>query len=216
MSFIEGCRLYPKAIAWSVLLTATIIMEGFDLALVSSFQAFPIFRQTYGKPAGANGDNHQISPPWQTAIQDGAVAGEILGLLINGWMTDRFGYQRTMLITLIWMCLFVFLAFFAFNIEMLLASQVLCGIPWGIFQTLSMTYASEVMPLVLRSYLLSNVNMCWLIGQITAVSILRGFIHLNSEWSFRIPFALQWAFAVPILSETDPSYSDHSPLTFYF
>lgn len=41
--------------------------------------------------------------------------------------------------------------------------------------------------------------MCWLIGQILAVGILRGFIHIPSEWSYRIPFGLQWAFAVPIL-----------------
>lgn len=199
MTFVEGCRLYPKAIAWSVLLSATIIMEGFDLTLISSFQAFPIFRKTYGHPADADGHNHQISPGWQTGLQNGALAGEIVGLLINGWITDRFGYQRTMLVTLIWMCLFVFLAFFAFNIEMLLASQVLCGIPWGIFQTLSMTYAAEIMPIALRAYLLANVNMCWLIGQITAVGILRGFIKLPTEWSYRIPFALQWAFAFPIL-----------------
>ena len=199
MTFIEGCRLYPKAIAWSLLLTATIVMEGFDLTLISSFQAFPIFRRTYGSPANPDGRNFQISPAWQTALQNGAIAGEIIGLFMNGYMTDRFGYQKTMLAALVWMCLFVFLAFFAFNIQLLLASQVLCGIPWGIFQTLSMTYASEVMPLVLRSYLLSNVNMAWLVGQVTAVSVLRGFIHVSSQWSYRIPFALQWAYAVPIL-----------------
>lgn len=199
MTFIEGCRLYPKAIAWSVLLSATIIMEGFDLTLVSSFQAFPIFRRTYGKPADANGRNHQISPSWQTGLQNGAIAGEIIGLFLNGYLTDRFGYQRTMIIALVWMCLFVFLAFFAFNIQLLLASQVLCGIPWGIFQTLSMTYAAEIMPIALRAYLLANVNMCWLIGQVTAVGILRGFINIPSEWSYRIPFGLQWGFALPIL-----------------
>jgi len=159
MSFIEGCKLYPKAIAWSVLLSSAIIMEGFDLTLISSFQAFPIFRRTYGEPADPGGHNHQISPAWQTGLQNGAIAGEILGLFLNGWMVDRFGYQRTMVISLIWMCLFVFLAFFAFNIQMLLASQVLCGIPWGIFQTLSMTYAAEIMPIALRAYLLANVNM---------------------------------------------------------
>ena len=35
----------------------------------------------------------------------------------------------------------------------------------GVFQTLSTTYAAEVMPVALRAYLTSNVNMCWLIGQ---------------------------------------------------
>jgi len=38
-----------------------------------------------------------------------------------------------------------------------------------------------------------------LIGQVLAVGILRGFISIPSEWSYRIPFGLQWAFAVPIL-----------------
>jgi MFS transporter, SP family, general alpha glucoside:H+ symporter len=97
------------------------------------------------------------------------------------------------------MSLFVFLAFFAVSIEMLLASQVLCGLPWGIFQTLSTTYAAEVMPVVLRSYLTSNINMCWLIGQLIGVGVVRAMIHNTSEWSYRIPFGLQWAFAVPIL-----------------
>lgn len=199
MTIMDGIRLYPKAIAWSLLLSATIIMEGFDLTLISSFQAFPIFRRTFGKPADPNGHNSQISPAWQTGLQNGALVGEIIGLFLNGWLTDKLGYQRTMVIALVWMCLFVFLAFFAFNIELLLASQVLCGIPWGIFQTLSMTYAAEIMPIALRAYLLANVNMCWLVGQVIAVAILRGFIHLPSQWSFRIPFALQWAFALPIL-----------------
>jgi MFS transporter, SP family, general alpha glucoside:H+ symporter len=55
------------------------------------------------------------------------------------------------------------------------------------------------MPVVLRSYLTSNVNLCWLIGQILGTGIVRAFVHNTSEWSYRIPFALQWAFAVPIL-----------------
>ena len=39
MTFMQGCRLYPKAMAWSFVLSATIIMEGFDTALVNSFFA---------------------------------------------------------------------------------------------------------------------------------------------------------------------------------
>ena len=55
------------------------------------------------------------------------------------------------------------------------------------------------MPVALRAYLTSNVNMCWLMGQIIGVGVIRGLIHNSSEWSYRIPFGLQWAFAVPIL-----------------
>ncbi|RMZ80418.1 hypothetical protein DV737_g3041, partial [Chaetothyriales sp. CBS 132003] len=203
MTFLSALKLYPKATAWSILLSMTIVMEGFDLTLISSFFAFPVFRRAYGTPTNANAAgeklDYQISPSWQAGLTNGAVSGEIIGLLFNGVLTDHLGYHKTMIITLIWMCLFVFLAFFAVNIHMLLASQVLCGLPWGIFQTLSTTYAAEVMPVVLRSYLTSNVNMAWLIGQVTGVGVIRALVHNNSEWSYRIPFGLQWALAVPIL-----------------
>jgi MFS transporter, SP family, general alpha glucoside:H+ symporter len=203
MTFMAGVKLYPRAILWSLLLSSTIIMEGFDLTLITSFFAFPVFRRSYGSPLHPNAPqgqkDYQISPAWQSGLTNGAVTAEIIGLLFNGYLTDRFGYHRTMIFALIWMSLFVFLAFFAVNIQMLLAAQILCGLPWGIFQTLSTTYAAEVMPVVLRSYLTSNVNMCWLIGQLIGVGVVRGLVHNTSEWSYRIPFGLQWAFAVPIL-----------------
>jgi SP family general alpha glucoside:H+ symporter-like MFS transporter len=125
--------------------------------------------------------------------------GQILGLLLNGFLADRFGYRRTILSALASLCLFVFLPFYAVNVQMYLAGQVLCGIPWGIFQTLATTYAAEIMPVALRAYILSSVNMCWLIGQLCAVGVLRSQASSESEWAYRLPLALQWAFAVPIM-----------------
>lgn len=134
MTFWRGCRLYPKAIAWSVLLSMTIVMEGYDTTLINSFYAFPVFRRSYGRPLNPDAppgqQDYQISPAWQSGLTNAAVAGEILGLMFNGFLTDRFGYHTTMVGTLVWMSLFVFLAFFAVNIRMLLAAQILCGLPW--------------------------------------------------------------------------------------
>jgi len=135
MTFLAGCRLYPKAIAWSILLSGTIVMEGYDTTLISSFFAFPVFRRSYGSPvhghAPVDPQDYQISPAWQSGLTNAAVAGEIIGLIFNGFLTERFGYHRTMVGTLVWMSLFVFLAFFSVNIQMLLAAQVLCGLPWS-------------------------------------------------------------------------------------
>lgn len=159
MTFAQGVRLYPKAIGWSVLLSFTIVMEGYDTTLINSFYAFPIFRKSYGTPTGNH--NWQISAAWQSGLTNGAVAGEIIGLIFNGYLTDRFGYQKTMMGALIWLCVFVFLAFFSFNIEMLLGAEIMCGLSWGIFQTLSTTYAAEVMPTILRAYLVSTALFLW-------------------------------------------------------
>lgn len=197
MSFVQGLRMYPKAIGWSILLSLTIVMEGFDITLVSSFFAFPQFQQKYGSPDGHGG--FQITTSWQTALTVGAVVGEIIGLLLNGPLIDYFGHRRTMIYSLICLILFIFPSFFGSNIQILLASQILSGIPWGVFQTLTTTYAAEVMPVALRAYLTSNVNICWVIGQLISSVMLRGLIHMDSEWSYRIPFSLQWFWTVPIL-----------------
>lgn len=53
----------------------------------------------------------------------------------------------------------IFILFFAPSIEVLVIGEVICGIPWGMFQTLTTQYASEVSPVVLRPYLTTFVNM---------------------------------------------------------
>lgn len=198
MTFLEGVRLYPKAISWSILLSSTIVMVGYDTALVNSFFAFPEFRKAYGHPT-PNGGRYEITPSWQAALTNGAIAGSICGLLFAGQLTERFGYKKTMVIALASISIFNFLSFFTFNIETLMAAQCLCGLSWGVFQTLSTTYAAEVMPVALRAYLTSSVNLCWLIGQLISAGILRGLVRNTSQWSYRIPFGLQWAWSIPIL-----------------
>lgn len=37
MTLMQGIKLYPKAIAWSVLISTCIVMEGFDVSLVNNF-----------------------------------------------------------------------------------------------------------------------------------------------------------------------------------
>lgn len=53
-------------------------------------------------------------------------------------------------------------------------------------------------PTVLRGYLTTYANICWVIGQVLASGVLRGLLDNNTQWSYRIPFALQWLFPMPI------------------
>lgn len=69
----------------------------------------------------------------------------------------------------------------------------------GIFQTLSVSYAADIMPTNLRAYLTTYVNLCWVIGQLIAAGVLRGFLTRTDQWAYRIPFAIQWIWPVPIM-----------------
>lgn len=158
MTFGDALKLYPKAIVFSVVLSLAIIMEGYDTALLGSFYGYPVFRERFG--VRLVDGSYQITAPWQSGLQNGAQVGEILGLMIAGLLADRFGYRKTMLGALFMITGAIFLLFFAQNISMLMAGEILCGIPWGAFQTLTTTYAAEVAPIVLRPYLTTYVNMC--------------------------------------------------------
>lgn len=70
----------------------------------------------------------------------------------------------------------------------------------GTFQTMTVTYAAEVMPINIRPFLTTYVNMCWVIGQIICSGVNRALIDNTTQWAYRIPFAIQWIWPIPIVS----------------
>ncbi|KAK9351265.1 hypothetical protein V1523DRAFT_328036, partial [Lipomyces doorenjongii] len=73
----QALKLYPKAVGWSILLSLAIVIEGYDIVLLSSFYAFPAFVKKFGElqPDGS----YQVSAPWQAGLSNGALVGEIFG-----------------------------------------------------------------------------------------------------------------------------------------
>jgi MFS transporter, SP family, general alpha glucoside:H+ symporter len=55
-----------------------------------------------------------------------------------------------------------------------------------------------VCPTHLRAYLTTYVNLCWVMGQFLASGVLRGMYERNDKWGYKIPFALQWMWPVPL------------------
>lgn len=198
MTLWAAIKTYPKAIGWSVLLSSTLIMEGYDLALLSSLYNSPVFNQKYGEFNPATG-KWVISAAWQSGLSNGARAGEILGLILAGWASDRWGYRVTTMLGLVLMMAFIFVLFLAPSVEVLVLGEVLCGIPWGAFQSVTPAYASEVAPVALRPYLTTFINMCWVVGQFFAQAVNYNSIRRTDEWAYRIPFGVQWVWPVPIL-----------------
>ncbi|KAH6614495.1 raffinose family of oligosaccharides transporter [Chaetomium sp. MPI-SDFR-AT-0129] len=190
-------RLYRPACLWSIFLSTCIVMEGFDNAFLASLFAYPPFQEHFGvrQPDGS----YQLTAAWQTGLTNGVLAGQVLGLFANGIVADRFGYRKTLIGALAACVAFIFILFFADTLEQLLVGQVLIGIPWGVFQTLTTTYAAEVCPTHLRAHLTTYVNLCWVMGQFIASGVLRAMLSRNDVWGYKIPFALQWMWPVPLM-----------------
>lgn len=59
--------------------------------------------------------------------------GEFIGLLINGWVSERYGYRWTVIVSLTLITAWTSLFFTAQNVQTLLAAEILCGIVSGLF-----------------------------------------------------------------------------------
>ncbi|KAK8157300.1 hypothetical protein IWX90DRAFT_442255 [Phyllosticta citrichinensis] len=196
MTLLEGIRLYPKAIGWSVLISTCIVMEGYQICLLGSFYAVDAFNKKYGELA--KDGSYQIPARWQSGLSNGAYCGEIIGLMINGWVSERFGYRYTVMACLALLTGLIAVFYTAPSVVELQVAEVLAGIPWGVFQTLTITYASEVSPVAMRGYLTTYVNFCWGLGQLIGVSVIKANLYRDDQWSYRIPYALQWMWPVPL------------------
>jgi SP family general alpha glucoside:H+ symporter-like MFS transporter len=137
-------------------------MEGYDTLLLGQFFANQAFAKRFGvfNPA-SDPPKWEIQAKWQTGLGVSASIGQILGLQITGWASERYGYRPTMMTALVCLTGFLFIQFFAVNLPMLLTGYLLLGFPWGTFQTMTVSYAAEVMPIHIRPFLTTYVNLCW-------------------------------------------------------
>lgn len=126
---------------------------GYDTLLIYNFLAQQGFLNSFHDQI-VDG-SYNLSAPWKSALSNASNIGEILGLFVTGILQDRYGYKKTIIGALVLSVIFLFMNFFATNLAVLMAGELLCGIPWGVFQTITTAYASEIMPVALRAYLTS-------------------------------------------------------------
>ncbi|KAK9235017.1 general substrate transporter [Lipomyces kononenkoae] len=200
MPLWEAMKAYPMAIFWSLVVSMCVVMEGYDMILINNFYAYPTFARKYG--TYFPGVGYQLSAAWQAGLGNAAGIGAFIGTLANGYLVNKFGQKPVLIGSLFVLSCFIFMTFFAENILVLCLGELFCGLPWGVFSTASPAYASEVLPMSLRVYLTTYTNMCFIIGQLIAAGVLYSLVDLDTEWSYRIPFALQWiwpALLIPLL-----------------
>jgi SP family general alpha glucoside:H+ symporter-like MFS transporter len=172
-------------------------MEGYDNHLLGNFIGYPAFRSKYGTYIDEK-KGYQISSAWQAGLTDIGSIGNIIGALLNGYFTPKVGPRVVMMTSLAAMTAFIFITFFAPSMPVILVGQLLCSIPWGVFATTAPAYAVEVAPMALRGYLTAYINLCFCTGQLISAGILKGLVSNTTQWGYRILFATQWIWPVPL------------------
>jgi len=200
MGFLRAMKHYRKAVFWSVCVSLATIMEGYDNSLIGSFYGLPAFQKQFGIPYAGPPAGYQLEAKWQTALGLASPIGFIIGLFTNGYLVERFGYRRVMLPCYFFTTAFIFVVFFAKSPAVLLVGELLSAITFGVFGGLAPGYAAEVCPTVLRSYLTMYVNVTFVLGQIISAGVILGMVNITTQWAYKIPFAIQWVWPVPLFS----------------
>jgi SP family general alpha glucoside:H+ symporter-like MFS transporter len=125
LTFFEALKLYPKGVFWSIVMSTAVIMEGYDTKLIGTLFAQPAFQKSYGQRVKAG--SYQISAPWQTGLSNGSAVGQLLGLLIAGYISERFGFRKTIIAGLAIVICFIVITFFAPTLAVLEVGQILFG-----------------------------------------------------------------------------------------
>jgi MFS transporter, SP family, general alpha glucoside:H+ symporter len=211
----EAAKAFAPAIFFSFIYSLACIMEGFDTILISNFFALPQFKEDFGcrEPGNvrsAKGDC-EIPGGYQAGLLISALVGQIIGIILSGWFTEKYGYRKTFVGALGAMSASTFVVFFAPNLAVLVVGEFLCGIPWGVFQTLSASYSSDVCITPIRAYATSWNNLCWVMGQLVASGIQQPLVANRTALSYKLPLALQWLWPVLILFLLFISRAPESP-----
>jgi SP family general alpha glucoside:H+ symporter-like MFS transporter len=194
---LEACRLYPKEIFWCAVFCLGVVMAGYDGQIIASFYALPAFQKRFGSLASDG--SYQISAPWQTALGMGSPIGQVIGTLCVAWPLEWFGRKITYTVVNLGVIALIFMQFFAPSLAVLTAGEILCGIFWGCLVLIGPLYASEVAQIKLRGILTAMTNLSFVIGQFVANGVATGFSTNETEWAYKVPFAIQWVWPVLIL-----------------
>ncbi|KAI0428112.1 sugar transporter [Xylaria sp. FL1042] len=197
MTVLEAVKAYPMATFWAFVMSSTIIMESYDVFLCNNFVALPAFRRTYGIQIPGT-DDYYITTAWQSALQVSGQLGALIGVFLAGPITSRIGYRWATFSALMFLNAFIFVFYFANSLPVIFVSQLLEGLPWGIFIANAPAYCSEIVPIKLRAPATQMLQMFWAIGSIIVGAVTYVYNPVLDESAFKIPIALQWLFPTPL------------------
>lgn len=162
-------------------------MEAYCVFLMGSFVALPKFAQDFGVYSTEK-QEWIIVASWQSALQMGGPLGAIIGVLLAGPLTSKIGYRWATISGLMLLNVFILVFYFANSLAVMFVSQLLEGIPWGIFIANAPAYCSEITPIQLRAPATQMLQMFWAIGAIIVGGV--AYYYSNNEGTVAYRYVL--------------------------
>lgn len=159
-------------------------MESYDVFLMGNFLALPAFTQKFGVWSEAHKE-WVVVTKWQSALQVSGQLGALIGVFLAGPLTSAIGYRWATLTGLMLLNVFIFSMYFAESLPVMFVSQLLEGIPWGIFIANAPAYCSEIVPIKLRAPATQMLQMFWAIGSIIVGAVTYHYNPMKGVMAYK-------------------------------
>lgn len=159
-------------------------MESYCVFLMGQFIATAQFAKDFGVHS-VKKDEWIIEASWQSAFQCSGPLGAFIGVFVAGPITSWIGYRWATIAGLMALNAFIFIFYFGNSQGMFFASQILEGIPWGIFIANAPAYCAEIVPMRLRAPATQMLQMFWAIGAIIVGGITYHYQSRPDSSSYR-------------------------------
>lgn len=126
---------YGAAYRWLVVITCLTAMLGMVLSSVSMNVAVPSVMGAFGVG--------QDQAQW---VATGYLASMVIGMLLNSWLVAALGLRLTLIVIISVFLVASVIGAFSTNIEMLIFSRIMQGVPAGVMQPFSMMVNFQVFP----------------------------------------------------------------------
>ncbi|KAF5553680.1 sugar inositol transporter [Fusarium mexicanum] len=168
------------------------MLFGYDQGVVSITLVMPQFLEQFPEvseqAAGAG-----FKKGLMTAILE---LGAFLGAMNQGWIADKISRKWSILVAALVFLLGSALQTGSVNYGMLTAARFIGGIGVGMLAMVAPLYISEIAPPEIRGTLLVLQELCIVTGIVIAFYITYATRHIQSHWSWRLPFLIQMAPAI--------------------
>ncbi|KAK9241721.1 general substrate transporter [Lipomyces tetrasporus] len=174
------------------------IFFGYDSGYISGVMGmnYVITQMTGLDPATTPADQFAL-PSWKkSTITSVLSAGTFFGALMAGDFADYIGRRVTIIIGCIIFIVGVVLQTASAGFGLLVAGRLVAGFGVGFVSAIIILYMSEIAPRRVRGALVSGYQFCITIGLLLASCIDYGTQNYTDTGSYRIPIALQMAWAL--------------------
>ncbi|RYP34948.1 hypothetical protein DL767_004025 [Monosporascus sp. MG133] len=196
----QAIRRYPKVAGYCLALTTAILLWGYDLVVVSSVAAVPAFQRDFGELF--NGD-YIFPATWLSLWLSFGPLGSCLGSVAGGWLQDRIGRRRSLMIGCIVSAAAVVIIFVAntpSNVEarrgVFLLGKTIQGFAVGVIKIQALTYISENAPTSLRGPAMALFPTFTLMGQLIGSGVVFSIEGDETSKGYLTAFGSQWALSV--------------------